>query len=929
MPADGDDAAATRTALDSGTLDLAGDHGDASDPGPGRRGPLHTGSAVGRYELRRMIGEGGMGVVFEAWDPDLARTVAVKVLRMEDALVADPEQAQRLQREGRVMAQLSHPNVLPVFDVGITGGAVWVAMQHVKGGDLRAWLATPRAPEAIVAAFVQAARGLAAAHDAGFVHRDFKPSNVLVEGDRMLVSDFGLARTASTAGPAPVITADTPLADTVTRDGALVGTPAYMAPEQYDGGPVDHRADQFALCVALWEALYGERPFAGHSWRELAESTKSGKVVAPPERRERRVPPRLHGALRRGLQPDPDARWPSMHALIDALAPASRHRDRRLVALGAIGVAAAGVAAVAVVTTRDDARRASPCAALPERFNQVWGADARARVAASLARAQVAYAEQALTEIARQLDARARAWNEMRHASCEATLVHREQSDAAMDLRAACLDRKLADVAAFVTVLGEAAPATVRDASRRAASVGDVAECADAAALARRAPRPVDPEARAAVDALERDVALARERADAGGASALGDLAVGLVARARQVGYAPLLAESLAIRAAVEESTDRNADAARTLEEGVLAAEAGSDDRLRFELEIRLSRLLGIIVQDRAEEAGQHLERAAALLARLGDQPRDEAMVARVRGMLLWTNGRYAEALPHAERAVALHEQTDPGGVELARALHLVAIIHDALDTVELGIPPMERALEIAKRVLGPGHPSYANMLQTSSGLYRRVDRLDEAERDIRLGVEITERAFGPRSGEVGRALINLANLQRQRKDSQGAIASSRRAVELLTETMGPDHAWTTLAVHHLGADLSKAGEVDEALAMLERAATSHRATGNDGPPYADVQRSLAEHFLRHGRPADAIAPAREAVRIMTASQGEDAARAARPLATLGDALRAAGRPREARDAYQRGLTVVGDDPSNAKLRAELARALTELDAPR
>ncbi len=204
-----------------------------------------------RYILDRILGRGGMGVVYAARDPKLGRDVAIKVLRTE--LARDPELARRVTHEARVMAKISHPNVLGVFDVGTVGDQVYISMELVAGASLRGWLdARPRSIAEIVEAFVAAGRGLVAAHAAGVVHRDFKPDNVLVGADgRIRVTDFGLAQE---------------LGD----DGPLGGTPAYMAPEQFAGGTVDGRTDQFSFCVTLYEALYGQRPFAGTTYDEVA-----------------------------------------------------------------------------------------------------------------------------------------------------------------------------------------------------------------------------------------------------------------------------------------------------------------------------------------------------------------------------------------------------------------------------------------------------------------------------------------------------------------------------------------------------------------------------------------------------------------------------------------------------------------------------------
>ena len=222
---------------------------------------LAAGTRVGRYVIRDVIGKGGMGIVYGAEDPDLHREVAIKVLR-HDFARTQPDAARRIVREAQAMAKISHPNVVTVFDVGTFDDRVFIAMERVRGGNLRSWIAKQDSIGAIVDAFLEAGRGLVAAHDAGVVHRDFKPDNVLVGNDgRVRVTDFGLA----------LDEASDRLSDLdLVASGSMpiAGTPAYMAPEQYSGANLDPRTDQFSFCVALYEALYGQRPFAASTRTE-------------------------------------------------------------------------------------------------------------------------------------------------------------------------------------------------------------------------------------------------------------------------------------------------------------------------------------------------------------------------------------------------------------------------------------------------------------------------------------------------------------------------------------------------------------------------------------------------------------------------------------------------------------------------------------
>lgn len=284
-------------------------------------------SYAGRYRLGTRLGVGGMGAVYEAWDPELGRRVAVKLMRPRSGPDATEAQA-RLRREAQSMAALHHPNVLSIFDVGLTPSGVFLAMPLIEGLDLARWLHEERPGYArIVEVFCAAGRGLSAAHAARIVHRDFKPTNVLIGRDLgVFVADFGIAAlVADDSSPDARDEEQTLPQPRLTRRGSAMGTPAYMAPEQHEGRPVDARSDQFSFCVALYELLYGVRPFLGPSVLALARQ-KWHQQVRDPRRgplpsRGRDVPRWLHRAVVRGLHPDPDQRWPSMDVLLEALAP--------------------------------------------------------------------------------------------------------------------------------------------------------------------------------------------------------------------------------------------------------------------------------------------------------------------------------------------------------------------------------------------------------------------------------------------------------------------------------------------------------------------------------------------------------------------------------------------------------------------------------
>ncbi|HVH97505.1 MAG TPA: serine/threonine-protein kinase, partial [Enhygromyxa sp.] len=330
---------------------------------------MHTPEAIDRFEVLRVIARGGMGELYLGWDDRLDRKVAIKLVQAQrHSELAE----QRLLREAKVLGQLSHPNVVSVFEVGHFEGRVFVAMEFVEGVTLRRWLrqlepSGAARTQAILACFAAAGRGLAAVHAAGLAHRDFKPDNVLVGADkRVRIVDFGLARSLhetceeaelglalvarereseSTAREADLL--ETP---TLTEDGALLGTPRYIAPEQWLGRRGDALSDQFSFCVALYEALFEVQPFQASTLEELSAAVQSGKLRPMPRRAE--VAPHVREALLRGLSGKPSDRFPSMDALLEALLPTPTRRSPRLPGVLALGLLAIVLAGAALIWSR-------------------------------------------------------------------------------------------------------------------------------------------------------------------------------------------------------------------------------------------------------------------------------------------------------------------------------------------------------------------------------------------------------------------------------------------------------------------------------------------------------------------------------------------------------------------------------------------------
>ncbi|MCH9684589.1 MAG: protein kinase [Deltaproteobacteria bacterium] len=335
---------------------------EQTEPSPPELEPGEHPTRIGRFVVIKRIGQGGMGMVYAAYDDTLDRKVAVKLLHPRGGSGGDDARA-RLIREAQALARLSHPAVIHVYEVGTWQDQVYLAMEFVDGTTMAVWQRQgqeSRHWREVLEAYVAAGRGLAAAHAAGIVHRDFKAANVLVRRDGAVrVVDFGLARqefeagaSASALRPAEIeheppslslVTGQTPTSPDapLTRTGVIMGTPAYMAPEQHLGQRADVRSDQFSYCVSLYEALYGFRPFAGETLPALRRQVLAGRLEQPPRYTD--IPPRIFRVLERGLQVHASDRYPAMEPLLDELV-----RDPR-VALRRLALVCAGIVVAALV----------------------------------------------------------------------------------------------------------------------------------------------------------------------------------------------------------------------------------------------------------------------------------------------------------------------------------------------------------------------------------------------------------------------------------------------------------------------------------------------------------------------------------------------------------------------------------------------------
>lgn len=775
--------------------------------GAARREPDAVPEKLGRYVVLERLGSGAYGVVYAAHDPKLDRRVAVKIIKW----YGRESDRRRLLDEARALAQLSHPAVVAVNDVGTIGEQPFVAMAYVEGPTLRRWAdaldrEAPSAWRSVLDIILPAAEGLSAVHAAGLVHRDVKPDNILVDGrtGRAVLVDFGLAL------PSPTSLGEASSEFRLPRDDArsipaIAGTPAYMAPELFAGRPADACSDQFALCVTLFEVLFGKRPFRS---TPFDAAVKDERIDLP----DRPVPTWLRRAIERGLERDPSKRWPSVAALIESLrADIRRRRHVRIVlAAGTATLLGLGAAAVAGV------ENGPTCTDADDRLGGVWDDERRDSVRAAMLATALPHAERSAELATAGLDGYAEEWKETYVAACQA---HADgvQSGELLDLRMACLRRSGQRLAALAQVLSDADAAVVDHATLAVSGLPKLSRCSDALALSSAAPLPSEPGELAAIGRIEKafaDVAaaLAAGRFD-GGAKV-----DALLVEARAAGYAPLTARLLHARATIHRRADEAPQALARFEESWHEALSVRADGLAVTSALESAQILGFSLS-RLDEADRRIADAQSLLRGLEQDDPREAMRLRITALRVMANLELrrpdpARAIELVDEALPLLLPDDPRRTMLYVAR---AWASQATQDFESALTFFERARNLGAKVRGRGHPWVAQLGNNIGLMLRHLDRHPEAVAELERAHKWLAGSFP--EGHSQRVMVerNLGLAYLAAGDRVRGISTLERVLASVPVDGPPPRGLTNLLTEFANA-LAVKGRTDEARARFAQA---------------------------------------------------------------------------------------------------------------
>ncbi|MFV8756807.1 protein kinase domain-containing protein [Nannocystaceae bacterium ST9] len=820
---------------------------------------------IGRYRIERRLGAGGMGEVYLGHDEELDRKVAIK--RVLASFTSEREQA-RLRGEARALAKLSHANVVQVYEIGEHEQRTFLAMEFVDGQTLAAWLAErPRSWQAVLTRFLAAGRGLAAAHQAGVIHRDFKPDNVLLgrEGS-VRVADFGLAlagerRPAGEAG----VTADLERRMSVT--GSIAGTIRYMAIEQLLGETVDARSDQFSFCVALYEALWADQPFSSASLEARLAALESDQPT-PPGRSS--APRGLWRVVRRGLSRAPADRWPDMSTLLAALEVLPRRRRWAIATLIVLPCVAAFLGGRAMIEARERAEVQASCAAAGRDLERDWNDEVRLELERAFESTGLEFASTTWALTRERMDAFAREWSEQSEATCVETELEHTRTPASREQVDECLAEARATFVALASTWTDADEAMVIHATMAVAGLPVLSSCRDGSWLVGRAQAGAEIEPRVAElrMRLERVKALRMAvQFDRGLAEALA-----VLAEAEALGWRPLLAESRLAIGELQDRVGRYPEARATLHQAFIDATASGSDFTALRASIALTLVEGARL-DRPERGLEWGALAKALLERL-------------------------------DLLGSMHE---------ASTLHAIGRAQRGAGDLSGALVTQRRVLALDEAVHGPYHPDNAISLNAIGGLQRSLGRLDEARAAHERALQIQRRTLGRDHPDVANTLLGLAYVAEAGGELDRALELASEAQRLERNALGPDHLYVAQTHDALAAMRIRRGDLADALADRQRALAIREA--ELGPLDVSVGWSkirLADALLSLDRPALALEHFEQALAIFEAAPTSEVSAIAAASSGIGHSQFRLARFAEAEQALARSLSLaeLGEVPA-------------------